>query len=268
MTMADKNSDRRAKAEAARNAANAGEKKRERMTRIIGAVVVVVVVLGIIGIAVIAKNSSSDSSGGGSSASADPNAPVPTGAFNKDNKFAYGVSLNPNDTAVPVLEIWEDFQCPACQALEKANGAGIEKLAADGKVQLIWRPTTFLDRNLKNDSSVRAAAAWGCAIDAGKTQEFHNAVYANPPATEGDGFTDAQLQSFAATAGITGAALDTFNSCLAAGTYQPWALNSTQVFYDANIPGTPLVKINGTEIDPSVAADPAKLEQAVAAATK
>lgn len=266
--MADKNSDRRAKAAAARNAANAGEKKRERMTRIIGAIVVVVVVLGIIGIAVVAKNSSSDASGGGSSASADPNAPVPAGVLSKDNKFAYGVSLNPNDTAVPVLEIWEDFQCPACQALEKANGAGIEKLAAEGKVQLIWRPTTFLDRNLKNDSSVRAAAAWGCAIDAGKTQEFHNAVYANPPANEGDGFTDAQLQSFAATAGITGAALDTFNSCLAAGTYKPWAMNSTQVFYDANIPGTPLVKINGTEIDPAVAADQAKLEQAVADATK
>lgn len=267
--MADKNSDRRAKADAARNAAQAGEKKRERITRIVGAVVVIVVVLGIIGIAVVAKNSSSDASGGGgtSSASADPGAPSPAGTFPTDDAYAYGVPFN-TAANVPVVEIWEDFQCPACQALEKANGAGIEQLATDGKIQLIWRPTTFLDRNLQNDSSVRAAAAWGCAVDAGKTKEYHDAVFANAPATEGDGFTDAQLLSFASTAGISGAALDTFTSCLDAGTYQPWALNSTQVFYDANIPGTPLVKINGTEVDASIAADPAKFEQAVADATK
>jgi protein-disulfide isomerase len=267
--MGDKHSDRRAKAEAARNAANAGEKKRERITRIVGAVVVIVVVLGIIGVAVIARNSSSDASGGGgtSSATADPNAPAPAGTFPTDNPYAYGVPFN-NATNVPVVEIWEDFQCPACQALEKANGAGIEKLASEGKIQLIWRPTTFLDRNLQNDSSVRASAAWGCAVDAGKTKEYHDTIFANAPATEGDGFTDAQLLSFATTAGITGAELDTFTSCLDAGTYQPWALNSTQVFYDANIPGTPLVKINGTEIDPSIVADQAKFEQAVADATK
>lgn len=266
--MGDKHSDRRAKAEAARNAANAGEKRRERITRIVGAVVVVVVVLGIIGVAVIARNSSSDASGGGaSSATADPSAAAPVGTFPTDDPYAYGVPFN-TASGVPVVEIWEDFQCPACQALEKANGAGIEKLASEGKIQLIWRPTTFLDRNLQNDSSVRASAAWGCAVDAGKAKEYHDTIFANAPATEGDGFTDVQLLSFATASGITGAELDTFTSCLDAGTYQPWALNSTQVFYDANIPGTPLVKIDGNEIDASIVADPAKFEQAVADATK
>ena len=176
--MGDKNSDRRAKAEAARNAANAGEKKRERITRIVGAVVVVVVVLGIIGIAVVARNSSS--------ATADPNAPAPVGTFPGDSAYAYAVPFNTTPN-VPIVEVWEDFQCPACQLLEKANGAGIEQLAAEGKIQLIWRPTTFLDGKLSNDSSVRASAAWGCAVDAGKTKEYHDAVFASAPATEGDG---------------------------------------------------------------------------------
>jgi protein-disulfide isomerase len=266
--MGDKNSDRRAKAEAARNAANAGEKKRERITRIVGAVVVIVVVLGIIGIAVVAKNSSTDASGGGTStATADPNAPAPVGTFPTDSEYAYGVPFNTTPN-VPVVEIWEDFQCPACQGLEKANGAGIEQLAADGKIQLIWRPTTFLDRNLQNDSSVRASAAWGCAVDAGKAKEYHDAVFANAPATEGDGYSETLLLGLAETAGITGADLETFTTCVTDGTYEPWALNSTQVFYDANIPGTPLVKINGTEIDASIAADPAAFEKAVADATK
>jgi protein-disulfide isomerase len=264
--MGDKNSDRRAKAEAARNAANAGEKKRERITRIVGAVVVIVVVLGIIGIAVVARNSSSETAGG-STATADPNAPAPKGTFPTGDEYAYGVPFN--DAAnVPVMEIWEDFQCPACQSLEKANGAGIEQLAIDGKIRLIWRPTAFLDRNLNNDSSTRATAAFGCAVDAGKSKEYHDAVFANAPETEGDGFSEELLLSLGETAGITGDALDTFKACVTDGTYESWALNSTQEFYDANIPGTPLVKINGQEINASIAVEQATLEQAIADATK
>ena len=115
---------------------------------------------------------------------------------------------------------------------------------------------------------MRASAAWGCAVDAGKTKEYHDAVFASAPATEGDGYPEALLLGLAETAGITGSALDTFTKCVTDGTYESWALNSTQAFYDANIPGTPLVKINGTEIDSAIAADPAAFEKAVADATK
>ena len=76
---------------------------------------------------------------------------------------------------------WKTTAVDPQGAVEKANGAGIEALANQGKIRLIWRPTTFLDGNLKNDSSSRAAAAWGCAIDAGKAAEYHNTIYANQP---------------------------------------------------------------------------------------
>ena len=77
---------------------------------------------------------------------ADPNAPLPTGALPADDERAFGVPYPGTATPdAPVLEIWEDFQCPACGAVEQANGAGIESLADAGKIQLIWRPTTFLD---------------------------------------------------------------------------------------------------------------------------
>lgn len=265
--MSDKHSERRAKAAQARNAAQAGEKRRERTMRIVGAVVVVVVVAAIIGIAVVAKSSSGGGANPTPTATADPNAPLPKGALAGSDTYAYGVPFN--DAAnVPVLEIWEDFQCPSCQALEKANGKGIEQLAAEGKVKLIWRPTTFLDGNLQNDSSVRATGAWGCAIDQGKGAEYHNAIFANPPAKEGDGYTNEQLLAFAGDAGITGANLDTFTSCMNSGTFQPWAQNSYKVFVDSNIPGTPMAKLNGTELDVATVADQAKLTQAIADATK
>ena len=266
----ESSSSRRAKADAARAAANSAGKRRERTMRIVGAIVVIVVVLGIVGIAVVAKNSSGSggSSSGWGSVTADPAAATPKGVYGKDAALAYGIPVNAVNAKVPNLTIWEDLQCPACDALEKANGSGIQQLAAQGKVNLTYRPTTFLDQNLKNDASLRATAAWGCAIDQGKTIEFHNQVYANPPASEGAGFTDATLLKFAQDSGITGSNLDTFTKCFNAKTYGSWALNSYGKFIDANIPGTPYVSLNGTEINAAVAADPAKLAAAVAAATK
>ena len=152
--------------------------------------------------------------------------------------------------------------------MEKANGAGIQELASTGKVQLIWRPTTFLDTNLNNDASLRATAAWGCAIDQGKTVEYHNTVYANPPANEGDGFTNIALIDFASQSGIEGAGLDKFTKCMNAQTYTGWAANSTAAFYKSGAQGTPYALLNGTVVPNDVLADKDKLTALVASVTK
>ena len=262
--MSNANNDRRASAAAARAAAVGGDKKRERVMRIVGAAVVLVVVIGIILIAVVAKNSSKTPV---VTPTGDPNAAIPTSVFAGSSKYAFGVPFGTGSANVPVLEIWEDFQCPSCEAVEKANGAGIEELAAAGKVQLIWRPTTFLDKNLANDSSARATAAWGCAIDQGKSREYHNAVYANPPSSEGVGFTNDVLLSFASDAGIEGANMDKFKTCFEAQKYLSWAANSTDAFYKSGAQGTPYGVLNGKPLDNATLADKAKLDAAVAAAT-
>ena len=260
--MSEAGKNRRDRAAAAREQANAGERKRERMVRAVGAVTVVAVVVGIIGVAVIARNSSDTSAV--AVPSADPNAPLPATVLPVDDERAFGVPYPGTATAdAPVLEIWEDFQCPACGAVEQANGAGIESLADTGKIQLVWRPSTFLDRNIGNDASARATAAWGCAIDAGKAKEYHATIFANQPEQEGIGWTNEELLAFGGDAGITGADLDTFTQCVADGTYLGWAANSTEVFYTSNIPGTPLAKLNGVEIPTEILVDQATLEQLV-----
>jgi protein-disulfide isomerase len=260
--MSEAGKNRRDRAAAAREEANAGERRRERMVRIIGAVIVVVVVFGIIGVAVLARNSSDTAAV--AVPSADPNAPLPAGVLPADDERAFGVPyLGTATPDAPVLEIWEDFQCPACGAVEQANGAGIESLADAGKIQLVWRPTTFLDRNLGNDASARATSAFGCAVDAGKGKEFHGTVFANQPEQEGTGWTNEELIAFGGEAGITGADLDTFTQCVTDGTYLGWAANSTEVFYTSNIPGTPLAKLNGVEIPTEILVDQATLEQLV-----
>jgi protein-disulfide isomerase len=260
--MSESGKNRRDRAAAARDAANAGERRRERTVRIVGGITVLVVVFGIIGVAVFARNSQNTDPI--ALPSADPAAALPAGVLPTDDAQAYGVPYGTGTADVPVLEIWEDFQCPACNAVEQANGAGIESLADSGTIRLIWRPTTFLDGNLGNDSSTRAAAAWGCAIDAGKAKEYHNAVFANQPETEGTGYTDEQLITIAGDAGITGADLETFTTCFTDRTYLGWAANSTDVFYTSGIAGTPFALLNGVEVPTETLVDQPALEKLVA----
>jgi protein-disulfide isomerase len=252
--MVDSAKSRRERAAQARAAADSQEKRRERIVRIIGGATVAVVVVGIIGGAWFV----SQQEGNGNSfviAEPDPNAPLPAGVLPGDDEFAYAVVFNPDaPAATPPLEIWEDFQCPACGSFEAAAGKNLTSLANNGEIKLIWRPTTFLDRNVGNDASTRAVAAWGCAIDAGKTLEFHDLLYANQPA-EGQGWTDEQLLDFGAQVGLTGDAQTTFNQCVTDRTYAPWAANSTQIFYDQGIQGTPFVRLQGNEVPSQLVAD-------------
>jgi hypothetical protein len=263
--MAAGSKDRRERAAAARAAAQAGEKRRERTVRIIGALAVLAVVAGIIGVAVYARNTEGSATGF-DVIEPDPSAPVPDGVLGADSEWAFGVPYGTGGENVPVLELWEDFQCPACGALEAANGAGIAELAETGVARLIYRPTGFLDRNLGNDASNRAIAAWGCAIDEGFTIEFHDAVYANQPEVEGDGWPNEDFVALAEQIGISGEQLDSFSQCVADETYRVWAANSTRAFDDEAIPGTPYGRINGVEIDNATLADKAALLAALTAA--
>jgi protein-disulfide isomerase len=258
---------RRERAAQARGEAQASEKRRERIVRIVGGATVVAVMAAIIGVAVYASSntSSNDASGQtGAIVDPDPSAASPAGVLPADSSSPFGVPYGTGSTSVPVLEVWEDFQCPACGALELANGVGIEKLAEEGKVQLIYRPTAFLDANLGNDSSHRAIAAWGCAIDAGKIKEYRNTVFANQPIEEGIGYTEEQLLSFGSQSGITDTDLTTFTQCVTDGTYLAWAANTNQEFLSSQIGGTPSGFLNGEPVETATLADSIALAELVA----
>jgi protein-disulfide isomerase len=254
----------REKAAAARAAQQAAEKRRERTIRIVGAIGVIAVVAIIIGLAIVVPRISGDDANNGKRDLPDvnPAAALPAGVLGSDAEFPYAVPYGTAPATAPTLEIWEDFQCPACAALEEINGQGIKDLATSGQVQLFWRPTTFLDRNLNNTSSAEAVAAWGCAIDQGKTAEYAATVYANQP-TEGAGFTTAQLIDFGVQSGIGGAELETFTQCVNDGTYLGWAVNSTAAFNEEAVPGTPTGYLDGLELNGGQLADQTELQRLV-----
>jgi protein-disulfide isomerase len=216
-------------------------------------VVVVVMFLGN------GKNNSASGSGSGSSA---PPANVIGGA---DGGIVANAATAKSNA--PTLDLYEDFQCPACAQLEKRIGAQIVSMAKAGEIKLVAHTLSFLDDNLHNDSSKRSANAAACASDAGKFLEYHGVVFAAQPEQEGAGYTDAQLTEFATTSGITGAAMTTWQKCTSSGQYAKYVTAVQEASGKAGIDSTPTVKLNGADITKTLQT-PESLVAAVKAATK
>lgn len=248
--------------------AEAASLRRERLIRTLGAVVVLLLVVGIVSVGYFSGRG--DSPSPNAAASPDPAAQLPDGVDSDTFGVPVGTGWKAKNAAkLPTLEIWEDFQCPSCAQLEAVAGQNIVSQAEQGKVKLLLRPATFLDDNLpqSNRTSARATSAWGCAISAGKATQYHSAVFAAQPATEGDGITDETLTQLGKDVGLTGAEFDTFSKCVADGSYRGWAANSNEKFAAAKISGTPTLLLNGKEIKASTIVAPSDLTKVLAAAT-
>lgn len=253
----------------ARAAAQASERSRERKIRIIGGIAVVAVMAALLAIPLLSgKNKGADTNA---------NAALPKGVTSD----TYGVKVGTawtaaNADSIPILQIWEDFQCPACGQFEKASGEALTKLVDEGKLRLEWRPTIFLDSNLSADntangnpeSSLRATNAFGCAVDQGYAEAFHSALFAAQPATEGQGYSAADLTAAAQSAGMSDQELKTFNDCSNNKVYDGWVKNSFAAFEKDGISSTPSGILNGTELTSDVMFNPDLLVKAIADATK
>lgn len=226
----------RQRAAEARAKAEAEAKRRDNRNRAIGiGLVVVLIALIFGGVWFARKDNASTTPDAVPSAAPNPDAAIPTGV----DKATWGVPIGTGTDSVPQLQIWEDFQCPICGELETQIGKDIEALAQAGTIRLLYRPANIIEGNFGNTYSQQSFAAWGCAIDAGKTLEYHNTVFANQPATEGAGWTQQQLLQFGKDSGITGDAYSTFEQCVTSQKYAEWAANSFQAFHDDGITGTP-----------------------------
>lgn len=147
----------------------------------------------------------------------------------------------------PRVDLYLDLQCPACGMLEKTNGKQMLALAESGAIDLRFHVMTFLDRNLANDASSRAAEAAYCAADVRRMGPYVQTVYANMPAEEGSGYTDAQLREFAGESGIAGKDLTRFQNCVKGDTYQQFTKRAATV-NEGKASGTPTIYVDGTKL--------------------
>lgn len=181
----------------------------------------------------------------------------PTGATGPDG----GIVINQGGAkaGLPTVDVYFDFQCPYCKEFDAVLGKPINQLADSGRANVVYHIKTFLDDNLRNDSSKRAGMGAACAADQGKFQAYHDLALANQPAQEGTGYTDAQLTQFATQAGITGNALAAWTSCVNTKQYAEYLKKVEETTSRAGVTGTPTYRVNGQDVKFTGATSPADL---------
>ena len=154
----------------------------------------------------------------------------------------YAISFNTDLKNVPVVDIYEDFQCPICQQFESLNGQYISSLVKDKKATVKFHILSFLGQE-----SVRAANAGACANDEDKFLDYHLGMYANQPATENSGtWTNDRIIGIAEASGIKS---DSFSSCVKDGKYLGWVSKVAEAGSKSGVNSTPTIFVNGKEID-------------------
>lgn len=235
----------------------AGGSNRFSSRLVVGIVCAVLAIAAAVGVIIYALNSNSQQD---TSPLTPPNA----------NGQGTGIIANPGKAngQVPTLVIYQDYQCPACAYVESVIGRPLNSLADQGKITLDYRTMTFLDANLRNDSSQRAAIAAACADTIGYYRPYHDTVFANQPTTEGAGFTDQQLRTdFASQAGISKDALAGFQQCYDHQRTGEFVQAVDTAASQAGITGTPTLLVNGKpwDLGTVTGTDEAALLQAITA---
>jgi len=152
----------------------------------------------------------------------------------------YGIVFNGDLKGVPVVDIWEDFQCPVCARFEQTNSAYIEKVIQEKKAKVVFHTLSFL-----GPESSLAANAGACASDENKFLGFHKAFYQTQPQENSGSVTNDYLVALGQGVGITSAK---FKSCVANLDYKGWVNNVAAAGGAKNINSTPTVFVNGKEI--------------------
>jgi protein-disulfide isomerase len=166
---------------------------------------------------------------------AGPFAPV---TLNLDNS----VTMAQPGVAKPVLDVYEDFRCPACTTFENAAGGMIQRLAQHGQVKVIYYPFTAVSGQPQQASSIRAWAAAKCA-PARRWARYHNALYANQPTeTTSGGFPASALVQLGQDVGITSHA---FAQCVRSQKYAAQDPPLSDQIINSGVGNAPILKLNG-----------------------
>jgi protein-disulfide isomerase len=181
--------------------------------------------------------------------------------------LADGRTIGKADAPV-TLEIWSDFQCPACgQYAEIVEPELIADYVTPGVLRIVHKDAAFQGARSSSsfDESVESAAAARCAAEQGRYWPFHDWLFANQSGENKGAFADARLRAMATSAGLDVTAWD---ACRATGEQQRAVRAETDQGQAAGINATPTLILDGETI---VGLRPAtelgqKIEAAAAAA--
>ncbi|MET0821429.1 MAG: thioredoxin domain-containing protein [Aeromicrobium sp.] len=169
----------------------------------------------------------------------------------------------PADAKPVSVELYEDFQCPACLQFEQQSSDYLKQQVASGAIDITYRPFSFLDGQSQNKYSSRSTSAALCVLDKGGVKDYvkvHDYLYANQPAEGTAGPTNADLVKAFDGLGITG-----LDSCIKTEKFVPWVEKARDAGSEKGVGSTPTVKVAGKELQNP---NPQTLQAAIDAAKK
>jgi protein-disulfide isomerase len=227
----------------------AKKQKQQRLAIIIGIVAIVVIFVALAIYPTLGKKSSTS------------NLPI-TQITPVARPKAQGTTMGDPNAPVKV-DVFEDFQCPACDEYTKTIEPQITSAyVATGKAYYTFHNLPFLDDQSTTKESHQAANASLCAADQGRFWDLHDMIYSNQTGENVGDFTDERLTSFATLLGLD---MNAFNKCFKANAFKDKIDQDVAMATRLNVQGTPSVFVNEIFIDqPTFAA----VQKAVEAALK
>jgi protein-disulfide isomerase len=175
--------------------------------------------------------------------------PQPEVILPEFHEYPAGEGLTLGDPNAPVkIEVFEDFQCPACQSFTQNTEVRIlNELVETGKASYTFRHYPFLDTNSVSKESRQAANASMCANEQGKFWQYHEVIFANWNGENLGTFNDRRLIEFARVLELD---MDSFESCFNENRYGDKIQADFDEGVSRGVSGTPSIFINGQVINP------------------
>ena len=153
------------------------------------------------------------------------------------------------DPNAPVrIDVFEDFQCPACQYFALAVSKQVaNELVASGTVYYVFRQYPFLDDRSVTRESDQAANASLCAAEQGRFWDYHDMLFVNWKGENEGNLSDAHLTAFAEALELD---MKAFKACFKENRYRAQINADLADGEKMGVNGTPSVFVNGKLITP------------------
>lgn len=175
---------------------------------------------------------------------------------------ANGTALGDPNAPVKV-EVFEDFQCSACETYTKNyEPLVISNLVDTGQIYYVFYQYPFLDdRNTSKDSD-QAAMASMCAADQNRFWDYKSLLYANRQEIPGV-FSESRLMAFAESLKLD---MEAFRACYRSNRFQGQIDADMALGKEKGVTGTPSVFVNGVDVSPGKVPTFDQIQAAVQAA--
>ncbi|GAA2751974.1 DsbA family protein [Amnibacterium kyonggiense] len=155
-----------------------------------------------------------------------------------------------------LIQAYEDFGCPVCQAFEQQFGGQIKQLVSSGAAEIQYHPVAFLDHSFTDQNySTRAANAAAAIANYSPNAfyKFHSIMYETSvqPKEGTAGLTDDRLIAIAKQAGATN--MTQIEQAIRDQTFKNWVGARTDEFLSdsGSLKGVDFSKRLGSDGKPS-----------------